>query len=67
MKTIIDIYIDLNEPTLLDNPSQIAMELGITYKRHEASPIADLVVLRDCSNVPEKLPAGFRVKRVEAK
>ena len=39
-----------------ERPSEVIDRLGIKYGRWESHPIADQIILRDCSEVPDTLP-----------
>lgn len=44
-----------------DRPSDVIDRLGIKYKRWESHPIADQIILRDCSDVPDSLPEWITI------
>lgn len=44
-----------------ERPSDVIDRLGIKYKRWESHPIADQIILRDCSDVPEDLPEWITI------
>lgn len=60
-----DIRYNLMDAHMLHNnterPSKVIERLGIKYERWESHPIADQIILRDCSDIPENLPAWVTV------
>jgi len=38
------------------HPQQYIKSLGITYKKCEGVPIADVFMFYDCKNIPDTLP-----------
>ena len=39
-----------------ERPSEVIDRLGIKYEKWESHPVADQIILRDCSDVPDVLP-----------
>lgn len=42
------------------NPASVLTQLGISWRRWEAQPIADQIMILDCSGVPAELPTFIR-------
>ena len=65
MKAKIDLRYNLMDAHMLydntERPSKVIERLGIKYERWEPHPIADQIILRGCSNVPEKLPDWIKI------
>jgi hypothetical protein len=43
-----------------EHPQIDVTRLGITFEEYEGIPIADIIILRGCTNVPEVLPPYIR-------
>jgi hypothetical protein len=59
-KTLRYCLIGATKAGVCEHPQAEVARLGITFEEYEGIPIADIIILRGCMNVPEVLPPYIR-------